>query len=94
MAVEDHRTHKDVSIELQRHYLSIKQGLSEQSVRRFCDSNDIHPTSRFSDVVLDITIRRCVIISGRIKGTACATNVMYPCGFSCITVVLTLHSTK
>ena len=32
----------------------------------------------------------CVIVSGLIKGAACATNVMYPCGFICIPVVSTL----
>ena len=34
----------------------------------------------------------CVIVSGCIKGAARATNVMYPCGFICNPVVLTLHS--
>ena len=33
----------------------------------------------------------CVIVSGRIKGAARVTNVMYPCGFICIPVVLTLR---
>ena len=32
----------------------------------------------------------CVIVSGRIKGAACVTNVMFPCDFICIPVVLTL----
>ena len=32
----------------------------------------------------------CVIVSGRIKGAARVTNVMYPCGFICIPVVSTL----
>ena len=36
--------------------------------------------------------KHCVIVSGRIKGTTRVTNVMYPCGFICIPVVLTLHS--
>ena len=30
----------------------------------------------------------CVIVSGRIKGAARVTNVMYPCGFICIPAVL------
>ena len=33
----------------------------------------------------------CVIVSGRIKGAARATNVMYSCGFICNPVVLTLR---
>ena len=33
----------------------------------------------------------CVIVSGRIKGAARVTNVMYPCGFICNPVVLTLR---
>ena len=33
----------------------------------------------------------CVIVSGRIKGAARVINVMYPCGFICIPVVLTLR---
>ena len=33
----------------------------------------------------------CVIVSGHIKGAACVTNVMYPCGFICIPVVSTLR---
>ena len=39
--------------------------------------------------VIIIIIIYCIIMSGRIKGTAYATNVMYPCGFIFIPVVLT-----
>ncbi len=57
MVVEERRTHKDISFELQRRCPSIKRGLSERSVRRYMD---IHPTSRIRDAFLDATIRYCV----------------------------------
>ena len=51
-------------------------------------------TARKSNLLITTTglhICNYVIVSGRIKGAARVTNVMYPCGFICIPVVLTLR---
>ena len=42
-------------------------------------------------ITVKIIMHHCVIVSGRIKGAARVTNVMYPCGFICNPVVLTLR---
>ena len=55
--VEDRATHKVVSEELKRMYPSVSRGLSSRSIRRFCETRDIHASSRLSDTQLDIVMR-------------------------------------
>ena len=60
LVVEDRRSHRDTSVELQRRYPMIRRGLSERSIRRYCESHNIHATSRMTDLALDAAVRRCV----------------------------------
>ncbi len=60
MIVDDRMTHKQASDEIKRCYPTVTRGISERSVRRFCDDNGIHVTSRLSDMELDNRIRVCV----------------------------------
>lgn len=50
--VEERKTHKQISEELNRLYPGIR-GLSARSVRRFCDHHDIHSASLLADEDLD-----------------------------------------
>ena len=59
LVVEDRKSHRDISDELRRLYPTMR-GLCARSVRRFCETNDIHSTSRVSDLELDTYVRRCV----------------------------------
>ena len=59
LVVEDRRSHQDVSNELKRRHPTTR-GLSKRSVRRFCETFNIHATSRLSDSELDATVRNCV----------------------------------
>ena len=57
------------------------------AVCSICNTKCCYGTTYFYYCARD----NCVIVSGRIKGAARATNVMYPCGFICNPVVLTLR---
>ena len=54
--VEDRVSHKRLSKELMSMYPHIKRGLSQMSVRRFCDAHNIHGTSRLTDAELDTAV--------------------------------------
>ena len=58
--VEDRVFHKRLSEELMSMYPHIRRGLSQMSVRRFCDAHNIHATSRLTDSELDTAVRSCV----------------------------------
>ena len=60
LVVDERRTHRDISAELRRSYPMIRRGLSERSVARFCESYDIHATSRIPDQALDTVVRSSV----------------------------------
>ncbi len=55
----EHKSHKDVSDELQRQYPGLK-GLSSRSIRRFCCKHGIHATSRLSSDALSRVVRSAV----------------------------------
>ena len=59
LVVEDRRSQKEISDGLRRRYPTVR-GLSSRSVRRFCETHDIHCTSRLSDLELDTYIRNGV----------------------------------
>lgn len=59
LVVDDRKSHRDISDELRRRYPSTR-GLSARSVRRFCETHDIHSTSRVSDLELDAYVRNGV----------------------------------
>ena len=58
--VEDRVSHKCLSEELMSMYPHIKRGLSQMSVRRFCDAYNIHGTSRLTDAELDTAVSGCI----------------------------------
>lgn len=58
--VEDRISHHRLSNELKQIYPNMR-GLSAMSVRRFCRNNDIHATSRISDIQLDTAVRNCIV---------------------------------
>ena len=58
--VEDRVSHKRLSEELMSMYPHIKRGLSQMSVRQFCDADNIHGTSRLTDAELDTAVSGCV----------------------------------
>ena len=60
LVFEERKSHRDISTELKRSYPMIKRGLSEKSVARFCESYNIHATSRISDLALDAAVRSSV----------------------------------
>ena len=60
LVVEEPRTYREVSTELKRSYPTIKLGLSQRSVARFCETYNIHATSRIPDPALDTVVRSSV----------------------------------
>ena len=58
--VEDRVTHQRLSQELKLKYPYIRRGLSQMSIRRFCEAHDIHASSRITDSELDAAVRRCI----------------------------------
>ena len=58
--VEDGATRKAVSEELKLSYPFVSRGLSNRSIRRFCEAHDFHATSRLSDAQLDMVVRTSV----------------------------------
>ena len=52
-------THREVSQELRRRHPDVR-GLSEMSVRRYCNEHGIHKTSRLSDGQLDVVVEDAV----------------------------------
>ena len=58
--VEDRVSHKRLSEELMSMYPYVRRGLSQMSVRRFCDAHNIHATLRLTDSELDTAVRSCV----------------------------------
>ena len=59
LIVQDRKTHQHVSDVLKRRY-PMRRGLSPRSVRRFCETFNIHATSRISDCDLDASVRHCI----------------------------------
>ena len=59
LVVKDRRSHRDIGEELRRRYPTMR-GLNARSVGRFCETYDIHSTSRVSDLELDTYVRNGV----------------------------------
>ena len=57
--VEERKGHQQISEELKALYPGVR-GLSARSVRRFCDEQHIHTTSRLSDEDLDRVVSSSV----------------------------------
>lgn len=58
--VVERKSFEVVSQELKQAYPNITRGLSSRSVRRFCNLNGIHTTSRLSDENLDRVVASSV----------------------------------
>lgn len=57
--VQNGFTHQQISVELQQLYPGCP-GLSTRSVRRFCENNNIHRSSRLSASEVDAVVEQAV----------------------------------
>jgi hypothetical protein len=53
LVLEENRSHSDVSEVLKAVFPTVTRGLSWRSVRRYCERNNIHRTSRLHGDVVD-----------------------------------------
>ena len=58
--LEERKSYQQISIELRGDYSHLTRGLSARSIRRYCNENDIHPTSRLTASQLDRVVSSSV----------------------------------
>ena len=74
--VSNNCTHHAIATELQQRYPSQARGLSARSVRRYCNNNGIHRSSRLTSGEVDDVVERAVSLVGPSYGRRTLTGLL------------------